>query len=195
MFQKIKEKFYAVKSKIQNVFKEMEEQERKREIAKYSDFVYDCFKKESNTIIGNFSYEGYKRIFENMIGEAKHSIYVFCENYDLIFTDELFCLFKFKADSGIKVRIITYGENREPKFEPFNEYHSDCRYVSVHTEHPERMNNFIVVDEKSYWIDDKAWFDRKDFSRLKACANFRDFFKCAKMIDICNKAIEVAEVK
>ena len=96
----------------------MEEQERKREIAKYSDFVYDCFKKESNTIIGNFSYEGYKRIFENMIGEAKHSIYVFCENYDLIFTDELFCLFKFKADSGIKVRIITYGENREPKFEP-----------------------------------------------------------------------------
>ena len=189
---KINRCFNWIREKFKKMLDEMHERERKETLAKYSEFVYDCYRNKNNTLIGNFSYEGYRNIFENMISGASFSIYIFCEDYDKIFTDELFPMFLFKAQSGIRVRIITYG-NKEPRFEQLNNSHADYKYYSVHTEHPERLNNFIVVDEKSYWMDDKSWFIRKDFSRLKACANFCDFRRCVELLNICNKAIEIAK--
>lgn len=178
---------------IKNFFKKVKEDNRIEELAKYRQFVYDCCKNEKNDLIGNFSYDGYKYIFENMIFGAKFSIYVFCEDYDKIFTDELYPLFKLKTQSGITVRIITYNGKKDSGFEELAKQSPNCKYYALSCNDTNKMNNFFVVDNRRYWIDDKSWFVRKDFSKLKACACFNDFKKCAKMTDVFNMIADIGD--
>lgn len=163
---------------------------KSNELERYRNLIYDCSKNDKNLLIGNFSYEGYEYIFSELIFNASKSIYVFCEDYNKIFTDELFPLFLFKALSGIKVRIITYNGKMEDKFEKLNDSHADCKYYSLRASDMNKLNNYIVVDDKSYWIDDKSWFTRKDFSELKACVNFHDPNYCSNLLYNFNQIVE-----
>lgn len=194
MFNWLKNKYEKINAGVKEYNKRLKEKQRLKELAKYREYVFSCWKEGKNDLIGNFSYDGYKCIFETMITGAKRSIYIFCENYDKVFTDDLFQLLKYKISSGVKTYIITYNGKEDEKLKSLE--NENCKYVCVNSYNPDKINNFFVVDEMSYWMDDKSWIIRNNFPKMKsfkACANFRDFIMSIRLISVCNKAIEITK--
>ena len=92
-----------------------------------------------------------------------------------------------------KVTIITFNGIRDSEFEKFNEkYPYVFEYVPIKCSNQKNVNNFVVVDNKSYLLEDTILHRNTINDAVKAEVNFFDFSKSARLVDNFNKYLEIA---
>lgn len=159
----------------------------------YNDELYDAFDKNKNKLFGNFSKEGFDCIFELLIGQANENIFISCKNYDVLFNDSNFILLKFIAERFERTKheiiLITYNGEKDERFINLEKEFSSFKYYPCKITNDEKFNNFIVADNRKYWLEDII-FNRKDLNGpFKACVNFNDIRKGLELIHIVNQIL------
>lgn len=160
------------------------------DLQKYKDELYNAFAKNENKLFGNFSKEGFDAIFEILIGQANENIFISCKNYDVLFNDSNFILLKFIAEKFERTKheivLITYDGKKDEKFLNLEKQYSSFKYCPCKIVSDEKFNNFIVADNRRYWLEDKV-IDRNNLNEpIKACVNFNDLRTGLELIHIIN---------
>lgn len=85
---------------------------------------------------------------------------------------------QFEQSSG-KVNIITFGGGTDDTFVKLQAvYPKSFHYCPLKCSNASEVNNFIVVDNKSYLIEDPMWNHRVSLKdAVKAEVNFFDYSK------------------
>jgi hypothetical protein len=156
----------------------------------YVDYINYCSKNNKNELIGNFSADGFYEIFKTLIEISKDQMFIFIKNYESVFTDELFQYFKFNLKRHEKnlseVCIMTFDGVIDKRFKNLDTEFNCFNYYAMRIKNG-CPNNFIVVDNKAYWIEEdftslrRTGFESQPF---KACCNFNDPFKSSRLIKI-----------
>ena len=166
-----------------------QENKQLSQIAQYKKYIDNALKKEYTDIIYNFTIDGYKYIFSTLIFNAQHSVYILTQNYDKIFiNNEMFYLFqlRIKNNPELIVKLITYNNDLNDKLLQLQKTYPNFKYYPFSTE--KQCNNFIVTDEKNYWIEDAHTKRKEKFLKANLC--FRDYLGCAKLIEKFNSIIK-----
>lgn len=167
-----------------------DEERYKVEMEKFKKELISACINQKHHLFGNFSYEGYKTIFELLMSFAKEKIIINCKSYDVLFNDEIFPLFNLTCERFNKknneVLVITYDGNKSEKFLELEKKYKSFTYLPCKCDNIEKYNNFIIVDYTKYWLEDII-FNRESLNdQIKACVNFNDPVKAAQLIMFAN---------
>lgn len=165
----------------------------KRKIRKNSN-------EDINELIGNFSWEGFNEIFICLIQKTQRDMNIFINNFDTFFTDEMFYYFKHVLSEyeskDIKVFLSTYDSEKDKRLLDLDDQFKCFTYIPVSCKNADELNNFIVVDCKSWWIEDLfSIYTRKiakengntKYSFIKASVNFNDPLEASKLLMTMDK--------
>lgn len=180
-------------SKLDKLFQSTPEQKQK-DFEKYKNMVYNNCIHNKGMLFGNFSEEGFYEIFTQLLQYADSSIYIICKNYDSIFNDDIFCYFKYVVkrinNRGGEISTITFDSTKDKRFIDLQEKYTTFNYYPMTLNTSKQANNCIIVNCKSYWLEEASTSTlRNGFTKqpFKACANFNDPLKAAKLISLFEK--------
>lgn len=171
---------------------------------KYKRKIRKNSNEKINELIGNFSFEGFNEIFICLLQNTKYELNIFIDDFDSIFTDESFRYFRhilseYKTN-GVKVFLSTFNSKRDDRFVSLENEFEIFKYLSVSSKNPEELNNFIVSDCKSVWVEDnlsvrhKMTVGNKDKTSsrfIKACVNFNDPIYAAEWLNTMDRVKEI----
>lgn len=153
-----------------------------------------------NELIGNFSWEGFNEIFICLIQKTQRDMNIFINNFDTFFTDEMFYYFKHVLSEyeskDIKVFLSTYDSEKDKRLLDLDDQFECFTYMPVSCKNVDELNNFIVVDCKSWWIEDPFSINARKivkensnakYSFIKASVNFNDPLEASKLLMTMDK--------
>ena len=170
---------------IKNIKKSIDEKIKRQNFVDYCLAIDKHFNNKSDQILFNFSKEGYYRIFDKMVGEAKFQLNICLSNYEVLFERSTFLVLKMKAYQGLKINIvITNGDITEKeKFKELSSYGNVNIYVFKAD-----INNFILADYSMYWLEaNNHRTNLNEFIHAELC--FHDYKKSSELQDVFDKLI------
>jgi hypothetical protein len=155
------------------------------------EYYNDVIKRSENNScerFATFTPQGLNLIIELMIQKSQYNLNMFIEKreiyFDILKLDMLERkLQQFEQSSG-KVSIITFGGESDDVFIKLQtKYPKSFQYCPLKCSNASEVNNFIVVDNKSYLIEDPTWNHRVSLKDdVKAEVNFFDYSKTNDLI-------------
>ena len=79
---------------------------------------------------------------------------IFVKNYDCIFNNELFFIFKERITNGLEVILITYDGIKDERFATLSNKFENFKYIPCLQTKDTPLNNFITIDSYMYWKED-----------------------------------------
>lgn len=171
---------------IKNIKKNIDEKIKQQRYVDFCLAIDKHFNNKSDQVLFNFSKEGYYRIFDKMVGEAKFQLNICLSNYDVLFERSTFLVLKMKAHQGLKINIvITNGDITEKeKFKELSSYDNVNIYVCKAD-----VNNFILADYSMYWLEaNNHRTNLNEFIHAELC--FHNYKKSSELQDIFDKLIQ-----
>lgn len=177
---------------LKNIFKSSNE-------SNYDDYLNDVAKKFENNSCEKFavfSDKGFNLVMDLLLNKIQYSLYMFIEKRDLFFDNFKLMVLENKLKNmqknGGEITIITYNNEKDPIFLDLEQKFSDIfKYIPIKTSTPlNKINNFVIVDNKSYLLEDTL-FERQTINdTTKAEVNIFDYNKAHKLIELFNGYIE-----
>ena len=145
-----------------------------------------------------WSSAGFNLTMEILLDRLQYDLKMLIEKRELFFDSIKLMkleekLKEFQQKELGKVTIITFNGESDSEFEKFKEkYPSVFEYIAISCNNKDQVNNFVIVDNKSYLLEDTILHRNTINDVLKAEVNFFDFSKSAKLVDNFNKYLEIA---
>lgn len=161
----------------------------------YYKHADELFFNKSSEVLGNFSFDGFRYIFKKMMLHSKKSIMIFTKNYDCIFNNELFFIFKERITNGLEVILITYDGIEDERFMTLSNKFENFKYIPCSQTKDTPLNNFITIDSYMYWKED-ILFNRNSINDpIKAIVCFNDEPQCIRLNDLIFQIMEKPHVE
>ena len=151
----------------------------------FFDFIHKKYETNSNELFATFSQQGFSLVIDLMIQKAKHDLDMFIKDKKS-FLDPLKIIMleeKIKSftSTGGMIIISTFGGENDSQLNQLKEkYPNNFNYIPLKCKNADDVNSFIIIDNKSYLIDDPTW--NKATNMYKAEVNFFDYSKSASLI-------------
>lgn len=131
----------------------------------------------------NYSIENLHVIIEQLLLKSTNSLIISLKNKNLIFNEDNLKLLDETIERLNKTNgqiIIFNWMNEDKYFSKFQEF--DLKYIFS----KDSFNNFIVVDNKSYWLEDVRSSNRNSYLESKIITAEYNFNNKSKATEIAN---------
>ena len=173
---------------LKNLFDYYHDERDQKNFMQYCRTLNRFYQEKDNTLIANFSINGYYYIFEKLVGLAEYEVTICCNGYDSLFNTGLLNLMNSKLYQGVKVTLINCSDDDCEK-EKFIKCFEKENFKFYQVKNTENVNNFIVADCNKYWLEDTCTKRKTLTLPIKACACFYDYHKSGKLLDYADKLI------
>ena len=151
----------------------------------FFDFVQKKSDTNSSEMFATFSPQGFSLTVDLMISKAQHDLDMFIKDTKLFLDPLKMIRLEQKIESFTKTGgmavVSTFGGEVDPQLKALEKkYPQNFKYVPLNCSNANEVNSFIIVDNKSYLIDDPL-FNKID-GMCKAEVNFFDYSKSATLI-------------
>ena len=164
----------------------------------FLNFVKKHHKENSCEKFCTWSPAGFNLTMELLLERLHYDLKMFIEKRELFFDSIKMMkleekLKEFEQKQIGKVTIITFDGKRDPQFLFLKEkYPNSFEYIAISCTNQKDVNNFVIVDNKSYLLEDTILHRNTINDVLKAEVNFFDYTKSASLINNFNKYLEIA---
>lgn len=155
----------------------------------YVNFVTNKSKNNSYERFAVFSGIGFNTVMELLLERITYTAYMFIERRELFFDPLKLSLLENKINllnnNGGQIIIATFNGITDPIFKQLEDKHPNSfKYISLKCNNVKDVNSFIIIDNKSYLIDDPKFNHRGSIlDTLKAEVNFFDYSKTNDLIN------------
>lgn len=145
-----------------------------------------------------FTPQGFNLVMELLINRAEYSLSMFIEKREL-FLDYLKLMMleaKLKqfALHGGKATIATFGGEKDKELLKLQEQYPNCfEYLALKCSNAPEVNNFVIVDNKSYLLEDPLFRRNSIGDNLKAEVNFFNFSRSSLLLEKFNSYTRVGK--
>ncbi len=162
----------------------------------YLNMVVEKSKTNSCERFATFTPEGFNLIMELLIDKTQYSLCMFIEKRELFFDSFKMTLLEAKLkqleSNGGKITIITFGGEKDHVFMELQEKYPNCfEYYALKCTNAPKVNNFVVVNNKSYLLEDTCLHRSTIHDVLKAEVNFFDFSRTSELMEEFNSYVEI----
>ena len=174
---------------------EPSEHEKEEAMVAYFKQVDEYAKNNMPVTFSTWTPEGFNRTMEILINKIETSFYAFIDCRELFFDSLKLNLLERKlqrlTENGGECIIITYNGQKDSIFKQLEEKYSSFKYIAATVKNPNEINNFVVVNKQSYFIEDTIYKRKNINDILKAEINFFNFSKTSTLLDNFNKYLEI----
>lgn len=154
-------------------------------LQEFFDFVHKRCDTNSSERFATFSCQGFNLAIDLLINKAQHDLDMFIKDTNFYLDSLKMMSLERKIKSftltGGKAIVSTFGGEVNLNLKALEEkYPENFEYIPLKCENANNVNSFIIVDNKSYLIDDPL-FNKID-GMCKAEVNFFDYSKSATLI-------------
>lgn len=141
-----------------------------------------------------FTPQGFNLVMELLINKTQYKLCMFIEKRELFLDSFKLTMLETKlkqlALNGGKATIATFGGERDEELLKLqNKYPDSFEYVALKCNNASEVNNFVIVDNKSYLLEDAIFHRSSICDHLKAEVNFFDITKSTNLIKSFNSYI------
>jgi len=145
-----------------------------------------------------FTPQGFNLVIELLINKAQYKLCMFIEKRELFLDDFKLMMLEAKLKqftlNGGKATIATFGGERDEELLKLQNKYPNCfEYIALKCKNAPEVNNFIVVDNKSYLLEDTIFHRNSICDHLKAEVNFFNFGRSSQLMEKFNSYVEAGK--
>ena len=167
-------------------------------IEEFLQMVHNRAKTNSCETFATFTPQGFNLVMELLINKAQYKLCMFIEKRELFLDSFKLMMLEAKlkqfALNGGKATIATFGGERDEELLKLQDKYPDSfEYVALKCNNASEVNNFVIIDNKSYLLEDTIFHRSSICDHLKAEVNFFNYGRSSMLTEKFNSYVEAGK--